>query len=90
MSSLSRTYQPHSDHPQSGERGESVNRDNRISLSDDSVKTDLIFFRGNVENSLGHAVSLNHSSFSKSSVDNNPRDAELSVLQHASMLIWVR
>ena len=38
-----------SDPPQSGERGESVNRDNRISLSDDSAKTDLIFFfRGNV------------------------------------------
>ena len=42
----SKTYQPRSDPPQSSERGESVNRDNRISLS---VKTDLIFsFRGNV------------------------------------------
>ena len=49
MAVASKTYQPRSDPPQSGERGESVNRDNRISLSDDSVKTDLIlFFRGNV------------------------------------------
>ena len=69
---------------------ESVNRDNGISLSYDIMKTDLIFFRGNVGNSLGHAVSLrwsHRSSFSKSSVDNNPRDAqstELLVLQHAS------
>ena len=65
MSSLSsepgKTYQPRSDPPQSGERGESVNRDNSISLSDDSVKTDIIFFfRGNVgcQNSLGNAASL--------------------------------
>ena len=55
---MSKTYQPRSNPPHSGERGESVNRDNGISLSDDSVKTDLIFFRGNVGNSLGHTVSL--------------------------------
>ena len=54
----SKTYQPRSDPPQSGERGESVNRDNGISLSYDIMKTDLIFFIGNVGNSLGHAVSL--------------------------------
>ena len=93
---VSKTYQPRSDPPQLSERGESVNRDYRISLSDDSVKTDLIFFfRGNVGCQVEQLVLCSIAKmkpsrttpFSKSSVDNNPRDAQsagFSVLQHAS------